>query len=442
MLNHLLNGLSAVGNVLDLPGSSVRDVLAWKNPFDQYLDPLGDSQRTSGRDLLRSYGMAGQHDTWGNFAGGLASEIATDPTNLISGKAILNAMRGRRAAASANTGIRASNAKSLLQRASGYMPEEIASQTAIKTENGLPKRMYHGTDSAFDKFDLKHDTGSNLYGKGIYTTDSPHLGSQYAMSGIENNLVPRDEAKLAEAYRSHINKYRPDEITDPIFGRELHNDSTAVINAMSELQDTSFRHPHLAEDLMPHMTSSSKNNVRMHYLDVRNPFDAEAIYPVTSLPSIKGKQSLKNHLQAKADFARETARDMINNIRVHRKAENGMKPPQHWTDNVMENFRNRHAPNEISGDEFLGYIHDATGDINSIPVAVNKMGHDGISHLGGKRIGTDAHNVVIATSPSQVYKPYIAPVLKPEVPIPSARNGLKIGIAGYNVLARSRNKQK
>ena len=50
-----LSGLSMVGNLLDLPGSMVRDLLVADNPFDQFLDPLSHSntgRSASGRDVL------------------------------------------------------------------------------------------------------------------------------------------------------------------------------------------------------------------------------------------------------------------------------------------------------------------------------------------------------------------------------------------------------
>lgn len=78
-----LGTVGAVGNLLDVPGSMVRDTLAGRNPFDQVISPFSDKNRTSGRDLARQYGMAGKKDTWGNFAGGLATEIATDPLTLL-----------------------------------------------------------------------------------------------------------------------------------------------------------------------------------------------------------------------------------------------------------------------------------------------------------------------------------------------------------------------
>ena len=50
-----LSGISMVGNLLDLPGSMVRDILVADNPFDQFLDPMSHSntgRSASGRDVL------------------------------------------------------------------------------------------------------------------------------------------------------------------------------------------------------------------------------------------------------------------------------------------------------------------------------------------------------------------------------------------------------
>lgn len=75
----VVGGISAIGNLLDLPGSMVRDTIGGHNPFDQILTPFSDTNRTSGRQLLREYNLAGQKDTWGNFFGGMGTEIALDP---------------------------------------------------------------------------------------------------------------------------------------------------------------------------------------------------------------------------------------------------------------------------------------------------------------------------------------------------------------------------
>jgi hypothetical protein len=80
-----LTMIGAAGNLLDLPGSMARDVISsvaqgkFVNPFDQLLDPFGSENRTTGRDLLRQSGMAGNEDTWGNAIAGFGAEVALDP---------------------------------------------------------------------------------------------------------------------------------------------------------------------------------------------------------------------------------------------------------------------------------------------------------------------------------------------------------------------------
>lgn len=76
--------VGAVGNLLDLPGSMVRDAVSMKNPLDQLLTPFSDVNRVTGRDLNRSVGLAGSQDTWGNFGGGMATEIALDPLTYLT----------------------------------------------------------------------------------------------------------------------------------------------------------------------------------------------------------------------------------------------------------------------------------------------------------------------------------------------------------------------
>ena len=77
----LLRGLAGAGNALDLPGSMVRDLVAGQgwDSFDQLATPFSGENRTSGRDLMRQYGLVGDEDNWGNFAGGLGAEILLDP---------------------------------------------------------------------------------------------------------------------------------------------------------------------------------------------------------------------------------------------------------------------------------------------------------------------------------------------------------------------------
>lgn len=94
----VLSPLAMAGNVLDVPGSMVRDTVAgiatgdWDkhNPFDQ----LGSAwwtdagNRSSGRDVLTATGLTAPNDPqrWelADF-GGFATELALDPLTLVSG---------------------------------------------------------------------------------------------------------------------------------------------------------------------------------------------------------------------------------------------------------------------------------------------------------------------------------------------------------------------
>lgn len=79
------SGLAAASYILDTPGALVRGILAGKP-----LSVLGTSdERVDGRELLRQYGMIGNKDTWGNFAGGLAGEVLLDPLTYLNPLAIL-----------------------------------------------------------------------------------------------------------------------------------------------------------------------------------------------------------------------------------------------------------------------------------------------------------------------------------------------------------------
>jgi hypothetical protein len=84
-----LGGLGYVGSVLEktLGGRAVRGLLGGKPrellsvlPGSDLAGITKEEDRVSGRDLLRNWGAIGQDDNWGNFAGGLALEMALDPS--------------------------------------------------------------------------------------------------------------------------------------------------------------------------------------------------------------------------------------------------------------------------------------------------------------------------------------------------------------------------
>lgn len=217
--------IGAVGNLLDLPGSSVRDALAMRNPFDQYLSPLSDVNRTSGRDLARHYGLASNKDTWGNFAGGLAAEALLDPTNLIGAGLIGKGLKSVSKVKSINKGIATANALSKSQRAMGFMPEEVARLSKIvDPQTGMPQRLFHGTNANVTRFDdlrLSHSgssTDSGWYGRGIYSTPQPHLANEYAVSPggkVLDWMEPNVGSRVLSGFADIRNPYLSQSLGDP-----------------------------------------------------------------------------------------------------------------------------------------------------------------------------------------------------------------------------------
>jgi hypothetical protein len=87
------SGLGTLGWLLDTPGSIFRGTLS-AGPL-KGLSALWESSddRVTGRELLRQYGLAGEEDTWSNFAAGLGAEVLLDP--LTYGSFGLNAILGK-----------------------------------------------------------------------------------------------------------------------------------------------------------------------------------------------------------------------------------------------------------------------------------------------------------------------------------------------------------
>ena len=153
-----LGAVASVGNVLDLPGSSVRDVLAGENPFDQWLSPLQDTDRTTGRQLLEGWGMRKNKETsiggWFSDPGeglrdlaGFAAEVALDPFGPVTGAA-MGALKGT------TLGIKAVSAASRahpLAKLLGRTAVNVFDKLPMKAQKELFKGVGRGVSALFDR---------------------------------------------------------------------------------------------------------------------------------------------------------------------------------------------------------------------------------------------------------------------------------------------------
>lgn len=113
----LMDILAGAGNLLDLPGSSLRDILSGRNPFDQWATPFSDVNRASGRDVLQPFLGANEETGMAGWAtnpmeglkdiAGFGAEMLLDPLNLVPLGAVGKALKGRKAARQTNAAMKA-----------------------------------------------------------------------------------------------------------------------------------------------------------------------------------------------------------------------------------------------------------------------------------------------------------------------------------------------
>jgi hypothetical protein len=123
-VSYLLDALGLAGDTLDRPGAAVRGLLAGRPdqlynllPGSESMGLLDPGRKVSGRDLNRMYGLAGEEDTWSNYAGGLLTETFTDPARLFG-----MALGARRALGG---GAPASRVGQLLDKRRGFGVVEV-----------------------------------------------------------------------------------------------------------------------------------------------------------------------------------------------------------------------------------------------------------------------------------------------------------------------------
>lgn len=139
--NQALGAFASLGNLLDLPGSSVRDLLAFKNPLDQWLTPFEPDNRTTGGDLLRGWGMVGKENTWGNLPARLAVEFALDPMTYLTfgtGAALTSAGKAAKATGALALAADVATARATA-RAAGEVAPLAAKGLQAATADLMPK---------------------------------------------------------------------------------------------------------------------------------------------------------------------------------------------------------------------------------------------------------------------------------------------------------------
>ncbi|MAH49396.1 hypothetical protein CMI37_26470 [Candidatus Pacearchaeota archaeon] len=138
-----VSGLGSLGNILDLPGSTVRDIVGGENPIDQWApwNWTSSEHRLGERELARRLGLAGSEDTWANWSGSLALGMALDPLTYIGIGAATRA--GKLAAKAGVSGAKTIQAATTKVASEGS--EAVAKRFGKKVGAQVGKREAHAT---------------------------------------------------------------------------------------------------------------------------------------------------------------------------------------------------------------------------------------------------------------------------------------------------------
>lgn len=240
--------------------------------------------------------------------------------------------------------------------------------------NGKPLRVYHGTSASFEGFDPAALDQDALFGPGIYHTESPEIASGYAGGGANPAVVDSYNEQLAiNEQMMTQNADRPEQLAALQQQRE-------TIQGM--LADAHKETP----------------NVRPALLDIKNPFDIDHQYTPADRDSITF--ALERLLP---DYNWNLVRDENANL----EANNNKLSGEEFYHNLSQAKRTvlAQGPSQSLGD-WLDVPVDPFLGKSGLNYALQRIGYDGITHIGGARTGNPPHRVWIAFDPAQVHPPF------------------------------------
>lgn len=432
----LLELLAGVGYIFDTPGALTRGVLAGK-----------PGERVGGREMLEEWGVLGEN-TEGLDAGdvaGFGADLLFDPLNLFGGL-------GLASKASKGAKVAKANKASKAMRAKGFMPEEVAALTKVVDETGAPLRTYHGTAKSFDEFNPAFLDEGSLYGPGIYTTDTAEIAGSYtdknalATLGMSRDDIGRQldeiagEAQLGGAlFAGQLSKQlksATQHMSDKRLVEYLENLPSQLGMGHTPLGGGKLAATTHAEQLTFDALIRPAENIRMQFLDFRNPLDIEkGKYLPEDIPLVAGNRMPSREME-----------HIEKSLAAQRRyAEVGGAIAERNKGGVARLLAERDALREVeaaagvSGKTVFGSakrealgrrLRDVSSGVTSTDI-LKEMGFDSILYPGGAATKQKLrHQAYVAFDPSQIFAPYIAPALQ-ETPRMSP---LVAALTGYNVM--------
>jgi hypothetical protein len=185
-------------NTVDALGGAARRGFAGRNPLGAANAIVDHDDEFSGRDMLRSWGVIGDQDTYANYAAGLGAEIATDPLTYAGGVGILKGL-GKAAVKQffktvATDGIKAAATPAMKALKSAAKEELVNSPMSrtVQSIAGYPKNFYGRAKNAIAEAGNKRaEEVSNVA-----------TGAKKPGNSLLDMVNRKNESKLKELYNA------------------------------------------------------------------------------------------------------------------------------------------------------------------------------------------------------------------------------------------------
>ena len=324
--------------------------------------------------------------------------------------------------------------------------------SAVKDFDGKPIVMYHGTSGgSFEAFEKRwgQATGEGneerlLFGGGFYFTDTKDVAEEYA--DIKQQRFGGDMKALRSAVAGVVERMEADSsmsFAGPSLRRSM-KDALAAIDS-GELNANTIDKPrgatqkhfvstlkmwlpvYTVDELFP---NTADPNVFSVYLNIRNPWDADKGLPsnvMERLPEPVQRQANEylNERKAILQLSDASIANLENTIqslrsdidRLQSLVEQGTADEDdqselkyslkivedyEWTLNKERKSWLQIAQDLKDGHRYSRIVDMLEGGKNKLNQTLRDAGYDGITHVGGLRLGGRKHRVYIAFDPSQI----------------------------------------
>jgi hypothetical protein len=276
------------------------------------------------------------------------------------------------------------------------------SGSKVVDEHGQPKRMYHGSNTAFSSFDPDKANPNSLVGPGFYFTSSPEVaggtgGAQndeelrakaafnqagYAFQGTKFEIAPLTPRQIEHFRRIFNSKQVEHDWRNDIGSRESWQRADKAFDQGPEA---------LAKWIANEAPQWVKDRMKLQPVQTTTP----TVYPVY----LSIKHPFEMDLRLNPEEAQEMRRHMWEASKEFFEGGEHGETFENATGGYRGTKRDTYA-----GDVWEWMLKRVfSSDRGRATATLKRMGYDGIHHTGGRNIGTmGEHDVWVAFYPNQI----------------------------------------